>query len=228
MNEVSKPCRSYFILKLEGPLRTAVKIQEAAGLNTLLMILTGDASCGEASFVRVESFAKEAIQKWLSKEQSSFQPTFVPISKADKDLSGDSMYPTLGLDSTLPHHRANYAQASFSPAQDQYPVWYFFYGTIADPDVLTSLLSLSEPPIMRSASITGGIIKTWAGKYKAIVDGPASISTGGCAYLVTSRDHEDALSFYETEKYEVARCSITMQDNGEVVEGLTYRFVGSP
>lgn len=48
------------------------------------------------------------------------------------------------------------------------------------------------------------------------------------AYLITSRDHDDALSFYETEKYEIVRCSITMQDNGEVVKGLTYRFAGSP
>ena len=136
---VSKPGRSHYILKLDGPLNTAVKIQEATGLNKLPMILTGDASYGDASLVRGESFAKEAIEQWLSKEQSNVQPTLARILKANKELSRDS----------------------------KYPVWYFCYGISGDPNILTSLLSLSEPPAMRSASTTGGIIKSWAGKYKA-------------------------------------------------------------
>lgn len=60
--------RNYFILKLEESLSTAIRIQEAARLNTLPKILIGEDSCGEASFVRVDSFAKEIIQKWLCKK----------------------------------------------------------------------------------------------------------------------------------------------------------------
>ncbi len=222
----AKSRKSYFILMLGGPLDTAGKVQQAAGLDELPTVLAGDAAGGEANFVRVDAVAKAAIQSWLERDRSSFQPTFVRISKAEKDLSPDSLYPTLGLESTLPHHRATSRQASFSPAQDEYPVWYFFYGTLADPERLTSLLSLSEPPVLRPASVKGGIVKMWAGKYKALVDGLEDAETRGWAYLVRCREDEDALGFYETGNYEVVRCEVRMRDGGEVVRGLTYRFVG--
>lgn len=56
--------------------------------------------------------------------------------------------------------------------QDEYLIWYLFYGTLADTDLLTRLLSLleAEPPILMPASIPRGLIK-WHGKYKALVDG---------------------------------------------------------
>jgi Gamma-glutamyl cyclotransferase, AIG2-like len=107
-------------------------------------------------------------------------------------------------------------------------VWYFFYGSLADPDVLSRLLSLSEQPGLRPASVTGGILKTWAAKYKAIVDAPASASCciHGHAYQVLIREHEEALQYYETEKYEVVRYLIKLHDKTEeVVKGLTFRFV---
>jgi Gamma-glutamyl cyclotransferase, AIG2-like len=181
------------------------------------------------SFCRVDSAAKKAILDSLY--TASFQPTFIRISKAEKALSNTSPYPTLGKESTLPQHRPTIiaSPSTFLPAQDQYPVWYFFYGSLADPDVLSRLLSLSEQPELRPASVTGGILKTWAAKYKAIVDAPASASrcVHGHAYQVLIREHEEALQYYETEKYEVVRCLIKLRDKTEeVVNGLTFRFVG--
>jgi hypothetical protein len=84
--------------------------------------------------------------------------------------------------------------------------------------------SLSDPPILNQASITGGIIKTSGGKYKALVDGPATAKANGWAYEVTSKEHEEQLQYYETDRYEVVRCDILMKRSGESVKGLTFRF----
>lgn len=147
-----------------------------------------------------------------------------------RSLSNTSIYPTLGMDSTLPQHRLDDTclDAPFSPAQDEYPVWYFFYGTLADAAFLLKLLSLSQEPELRSASIEGGTIRTWAGRYRSLVEAAASSRKciDGSAYLVNSCDHEEILQYYETENYEVVRCLIRMNDNTEVIDGLTFRFVG--
>jgi hypothetical protein len=221
---------STFLVILEGSLDTPEKIQEAAGLSTTPRVMKGTGDTGEASFCRVDGNAKQAIIDWLSREHVNFNPTFVRLSKAEKDLSSNSIHPTLGLDATLPQHRPHSNDTTFSPAHNQYPVWYFFYGTLADTGVLSGLLSLpeAERPVLRPASITGGITKTWADKYKALVDGPATARTDGWAYQVVSKEHEEALLFYETEKYEVVRCTISMNgEEEEVVKGCTFRFVES-
>jgi hypothetical protein len=73
---------------------------------------------------------------------------------------------------------------SFVPAQVQYPVWYFFYGTLADVPKLSSLLSLPEgsTPVLHPATVAGGRMETWgAGKYNALVDGPEMSFVKGSA-----------------------------------------------
>lgn len=99
-------------------------------------------------------------------------------------------------------------------------MWYFFYGTLADTVLLTRLLSFleAEPPILMPASISGGLIK-WYGEYKALVDGVSTDYVHGSAYEVTSREREEALLLYETEKDEVTRCCIKMAS--QTVQGLT-------
>lgn len=66
-------------------------------------------------------------------------------------------------------------------------------------------------------------MKSWAGKYKALVDGPPSARIQGHAYEVMSEDHEESLRAYETVRYEVVRCDIHIEGKG-VVRGLTFRF----
>lgn len=62
-------------------------------------------------------------------------------------------------------------------------------------------------------------------------------SVDGTAYLVKTRKEEDALRYYETDRYEVVRCGIEFLDDGrgdggeqghgsEWVHGLTFRFIG--
>jgi sulfur relay (sulfurtransferase) DsrC/TusE family protein len=95
---------STFLLKLEGPLETAVSVQKAAGLASAPAVLSGTGDAGnEASFCRVDGAAKKSILDSLS--TASFQPTFIRVSKAEKALSNTSPYPTLGMESTLPQHR---------------------------------------------------------------------------------------------------------------------------
>ena len=165
---------------------------------------------------------------WLSEQHIGFAPTFVRVSKSGKDLSKSSMYPTLGVDSTLPQYRPNSLDAEFMPSQNQYPVWYFFYGNLAVPDILTRRLALLKEPIFTPANVTGGVIKRWRGKYNALLDGPDTSRVYGWAYLVTTEEHEDALRYYETENYEIVRCNIVMHNEpaGEAVKGLTFKFVG--
>ena len=134
----------------------------------------------DALFCKIDGKTKQSIKDWLSQQKSTFKPTFFRLSKAKKDLDSNSIYLTLGLDSTLPQHRSSselcYTTAlpqhrdslnrtTYPVLQDNYPVWYFFYGTLADPAVLTRhhrLLSLpdAEPPVLVPASISWDLIKS--------------------------------------------------------------------
>ena len=233
---------SYLIL-LEGILNSPKSIKDAANLSEPPHTVQADSETRDAVFCEIDGTIKQSIENWLSQQKSTFRPTFIRISKAKKDLDSHSIYPTLGLESTLPQHRCS-SDPGFnetlaqSPVpsnhtgrhpvlQDEYPAWCFFYGTLADSEVLTRLLSPLEagPPTLVPASISRGLIKSWAGKYKALVDGADTDHVHGSAYEVTSREQEDALLTYETENYEVVRCCITMAS--EMVQGLTFRFVGS-
>ena len=146
--------RKKYLLKIEGPLSTHQQIQEAASLADLPEIMEGkndEDQDEEATFCIIDGKAKVAISAWLSAQNLDFKTTFIHLTgKAEKVLSPHSKYPTLGLGSTLPQLRASHNDELFLPQQDQYPVWYSFYGTLADPDIL---------------------FETWAGKYCALVDG---------------------------------------------------------
>ncbi|MCJ1350181.1 MAG: hypothetical protein MMC33_000162 [Icmadophila ericetorum] len=220
-----------YLFKLWGPLCTPEEVQEAAGLPNLPQVIQAAGDDGESLFCRVSGTTKQEIEAWLVREQANYKPTFIRLSEARKDLSSISPYPTLGMNSTLPQYRMHNNNVTYRPAQCEYPVWYFFYGTLADPGFLMELLDLppSPPPVLNPAYIADGILSTWAGgKYKALVNGPDSCVVSGYAYHVQSREHEDILRFYETAKYEVARCTIHMLIGGKEersVQGLTFRFV---
>ena len=138
------------------------------------------------------------------------------------------MYPTLGVDTTLPQYRADSVDAKFVPTQNQYPVWYFFYGNLAIPDILSRRLGLSEKPVFTPATVMGGVIKKWRDQYNALLDSDGAETTcaNGWAYLVETEEHEEALRFYETENYEIVRCTISMEGRPDAVKGLTFKFVG--
>ena len=231
-----------YLLLLNGILSTPEVVQQAAELQWSPANIPGASDSGkETYFVKIDGISKQKIEEWLAEQKSAFKPTFVRVSKARKELSPTSIHPTLGLDSTLPQHRATISNLdltlpqyrglpdhpTISPLQDEYPVWYFFYGTLADPVILSRLLSLPEyaSPILFPARISGGATKTWGGKYLALIDSDTNDKVLGSAYQVKDCRHEEVLLAYETEKYEVVRCLIDLDDRQ--VSGLTFRFVGN-
>ncbi|KAI1206583.1 uncharacterized protein F4807DRAFT_463529 [Annulohypoxylon truncatum] len=221
--KATKP--SIYLLKLEGPLSHVAQVKSAAELKESPTKLSGTDDSGESTaFCKINAEDKEKILDYLSRQGSRFQPTFIRYSKAEKDLSAVSAYPSLGIDTTMPQHRpVSMDDPKLSPAPNQYPVWYFFYGTLADPTVIKRLVGCE--PCYRPASVTHGVLKTWGGKYKALVDAfDDRAEVQGHAFLVHNHEQEDCLQLYETDKYDVVRCEIQMGD--EKVKGLTFRFIG--
>jgi hypothetical protein len=230
--------RKEYVLKLDGPLSTAAEVQKAGNLPLVPETYDGssdvESGTGSSIFCKIDGRTKAAIENWLLNQRSSFRPLLVPVGTAYKELDPNSLYPTLGKDTTLPQFRPEDSHLlttipSYGPAQEEYPVWYFFYGTLASVPKLCSVFSLTdqdEVPVLRKAIVRGGRMKTWGmGKYNALVDGEERDCVEGWAYLVVSREHEDSLRKYETEGYEVVRCEIEFE-GGERVRGCTFRFIG--
>ncbi|KEF58650.1 uncharacterized protein A1O9_06576 [Exophiala aquamarina CBS 119918] len=125
------------------------------------------------------------------------------------------------MDSALPQYRLHDNQTPL-PLQHQYPVWYLFYGTLQDPEILAQHVASDGQPNLIPARIQGGKMKSWRGKYKALVDAPDPMTeVHGSAFLVQDRELEDSLRSYEADNYEVVRCRI-ISDQGNL-PGLTFR-----
>ncbi|KAB8226430.1 hypothetical protein BDV33DRAFT_197429 [Aspergillus novoparasiticus] len=212
-----------YLVKLEGPLASPSHIQKIAGLLEPPLLKTGEGELSSATFCLIKGTTRLAILSALP----NYTLTFIHVNMADKHLSNYSMSPYIGsdIDPTLPHHRAQSMDQLFLPTQNQYPVWYFFYGTLTDPETLARKLSLPELPVLRRAMVKGGRIKMWGGKYKALVDSSSSSIVDGWAYEVSSEEEEEQLRYYEADEYEVVRCEIHIVDSGHIVEGLSFRFI---
>ncbi|MCJ1420482.1 hypothetical protein MMC32_006839 [Xylographa parallela] len=213
-----------FLVHLSGPLSTPSQIQSAANLPTPPTILHGASEDASATFCTIDTPTRQALESWLAHAHPAFRPTFIRYSAAAKDLSPTSVHPTLGIDATLPQHRLGDCAPEPLPRQDQYPVWYFFYGTLCDAGVLAAQLGVREDTrlVLHDATVRGGVLKIWGGKYKALVDGP-EVGGGvveGKAYAVRSGEEEEALRVYETGAYEVVRCGIGLRGGGGVGEGV--------
>lgn len=224
----ARPTRkaAHYLLKMEEPLLAdldTVKMAAGRTMSKMAEIPGTDDQGNPTKFCVVDRSAKASIEGWLAEKRLPlFQPTFIPYSRADKSLSSLCLAPTLGIDATLPHLRmGSAATVEPTPTQNQYPVWYFFYGTLGNPDVLKRLLGVD--PIYRPASVAGGKLIEWGGKYKALIDAPGS-AVEGVAFMVEREEMEDALRCYETDKYEVVRCKIGMKDDKSVAKGLTFRL----
>ncbi|KAM3548505.1 hypothetical protein MY1884_009154 [Beauveria asiatica] len=108
------------------------------------------------------------------------------------------------------------------PQQNEYPVRYFFYGTLADRDVLARVIGVPDKSIQyEPAVLPRAVLTSWAGKYRGVVDGGAQDEVEGMVYWVKSGDEEEALRIYETAKQGMAASGqswvefITQQDTGE-------------
>ncbi|KAK5710086.1 hypothetical protein LTR17_019199 [Elasticomyces elasticus] len=226
-----------YLLKLGGPFDSPETVRSIVGLSTMPKVYNASSTTDAADddddeeetsrFIIVTATTRQALLSWV--QPSGYEPLFIAHPVSRKALAADSMAPMLGIDTTMPQHRLNGGEAL--PRQDQYPVYYFFYGTLADTDVLRRHLSDDVPAgfyTLLPASIAGGRVKMWA-LYRALVDSSQDSVVHGSAFLVQSAEHEEAVRSYETHMYEVVRCHITIAatttKEERVVLGCTFRFV---
>lgn len=92
------------------------------------------------------------------------------------------------------------------------PAWYFFYGAIADPNLLMQLLHLPSPPVLHTARIQSHALK-YFGSHPCAVSGvdTASLDVGprnetrdgmdGFAWYVPSSDMANTLRGYAEQGY---------------------------
>ncbi|KAF2447214.1 hypothetical protein P171DRAFT_519501 [Karstenula rhodostoma CBS 690.94] len=208
-----KKITEHYLIELVDGL-TAADIQAMAGLSHPPKVSANDS--GDKTSAAVDASTLAALEKALPHPFS-----YIPLpASAAKHLSDISIAPTLGVDATLPQHRISTAP---TPLQSEYPVSYFFYGTLAEPDRLARLLDLECETILRVATVSRGRRVKW-GPYYALVDGAEGDVVQGWVYEVGTREQEDELRRYEGGSYEVVRCEIGV--GGVVGWGLTFRFCG--
>lgn len=111
-----------YIVKLEEDV-TPDAIKEPMGLTEKPEVMegSGEDGNGDARFCVVGAATRQALLDRFS--TTRFRPTFVRVTRpAEKDLSSDSRYPTLGVDTTLLTHRSSARSGTFIPAQNEFPV----------------------------------------------------------------------------------------------------------
>ena len=206
-----------YLFKLEGPIDSVERLGQVLALTELPPTFSGQSNKdeGTAEFCRIDVRTKVALVAWIIKESPEFRPLLISQSCARREFSKISRAPMLGIECTLPQHRFTEKSVIHRPAQNEYPVHYFFYGTLADAGTLQRLLGHLDGHDFQyeltSAYVEGGALRSWGRRYKALVDGPPTSRVDGAAFLVVSKEHEDALRLYETKAYEVVRCRTVLR-----------------
>ena len=130
----------------------------------------------------------------------------ISLCVAPKNLHGTSRFPYVH-DATLPQHRLNNGEDP-RPLQDEYPVWYFLVGPLADDEVLQALFRLDEPPFLQPAEVHG--FTTVQGSYcSGLARSSAKEVRNGWNYarghacLLSSKLQEDRLRYFYTDLFKV-------------------------
>lgn len=176
-----------YLLKVEGPLTSPQEFASAIGLTALPPVERGESEQDTAYFYRLDESNMQKLEAWLAAKFPSHRPTKIRLNIAYKD---DFAIPTLGMDPALLQHRPDYAQLPKTAMVQEYPVCYFFYGTLADPERLEHLFeppSSAPWPILRKATVQDGAIRIWGGKYRALINQPGG-NVVGWACVVEMRE----------------------------------------
>lgn len=211
-----------FLLRLEDLISSPRDIANALGLSTVPRLENGTAEDHEASFCRLSQAEIYAFSCWATKHYPTKNFLKIPIRLAHKD---PGKLAVLGHDGTLPHHRPCLPVKPTEQSAPEYPVHYFFYGTLSDPERLGRLFGvpLCELSPLQPATLLDGRLRAWAGKYKAVVDDPGG-RVDGWSYVVASASQEHALREYEGDNYEVVAARLLI--DGKETTGRTFRFAG--
>jgi gamma-glutamylcyclotransferase (GGCT)/AIG2-like uncharacterized protein YtfP len=117
------------------------------------------------------------------------------------------------------------AQDDHGEIHPEYPVYYFFYGTLTAPATLQRIIDLPEEPVMRKAKLIGYALAKW-GDYPALIDGESGQEVHGYAYLVQTKEEAQKLAYYETNAYTEAHCLIYFDEEPIEVSGKTFVYAG--
>ncbi|CAD0109802.1 unnamed protein product [Aureobasidium uvarum] len=204
---------------LGGLLSTPGDVRDIAGFTPKL--IKAESEDSSASFCYVTVGQERRIRQGLSDRGiTGFESCFISINIAAKDHSA---LPKLGVDdTTMPQHRLN----NITDLAQRYPVLYFFYGTLAQPEIPKRVLESEHEPDLSSlqpAHVLDGKI-TDLGQYRALVNGTSDSRVNGHAFMIQSENQERALRLYETKMYEVVRCDIWLSGRSMPVKGLTFRL----
>jgi len=120
-----------------------------------------------------------------------------------------------GKDPTMPQHRPIFLPTT------AFPMWYFFYGTLADPHTLAKVLETDDIPLLKAASVYGYKLGEM-GSYKVLeeVEDGEEVEVVGSAFLVANEEDATKLAIYETGAYALMDVSIQLEA-GECV-GRTF------
>lgn len=108
-----------------------------------------------------------------------------------------------------------------------HPVNYFFYGTLAQPEVLKRILELPQEPAYRPAHIIGYSLSSW-GQYRTLINGEPGEQVHGTVFKVASEEDDAKLTYYETKAYKTAWCRLHYDDGKQPDEayGTTFMYAG--
>ena len=212
-----------YLFRLQHPLSTARDVANALNLHRVPQLESGVGEDGEASFCRLPQSGTKALDAWIEEHYPKQRFMKIRIGLAHKEDPEE--IPLLGRDPTLPQYRPTLAARASGRRLPEFPVHYFFYGTLADPERLERLFGVpaDELPALRPTILLGGRIRIWAERYKALVDEPGSV-VAGFAFSCGSVDQEEALRVYEGDAYEVVAARLIV--DGKEVVGRTFRFAG--
>jgi hypothetical protein len=209
-----------YLLRLDYPFTTPRDVAHQLGLSRVPKIEVGEGEDGSTCFCHLDQSGIDALDAWsasTAKDHSGRKWTKIMLNIAHKDTA----LLHLGRDETLPQHRP----CASIPQEAEYPVEYFFYGTLAAPDRLARLfgIEINEVAELRPATCLDGRIRIWANKYRALVDCPGG-KVQGHVFRVKSVGEEEALRAYEGDSYEVVDARVAI--DGEVKKCRTFRFAG--
>jgi hypothetical protein len=102
----------------------------------------------------------------------------------------------------------------------------FSDGSLMDPEVIQSILTLSEAPITRPTTIPDFQTRMWS-IYPALIFS-SSGKVAGSVWKVTSKDHFERLAAYETAVYTWTKCEAVLEDSRVLEECRTFCWAGEP
>ena len=75
-----------YLLRLDGPLAEVMTVEEIIGLSSPPDLRLGQGEDGEARFCHINNVGKTAIEHWTCMQQTTYRPTFIPVSMASKKI----------------------------------------------------------------------------------------------------------------------------------------------